>query len=130
MSFEQAEQPPTPQPDYSFGHATGERLQQLQNVVNADDVGEAVDVEEAVLPMPRKFRNFIGQTTFQPTYFAAGIKSIYDEEAVVEPPSGDDEVSLPEKEETSEAETTEELVSNDEPTTNEQPPFELGKVHV
>lgn len=115
------EQPPTPQPDYSFGQAAGERLQ--RKTVDAE-IGEDSDVEK-ILPDVGKHRNFISQPTFQPSYFAAGMKSIYDEQ-IADAATKDSEGNSPEVDETSGMEAAKQSPSGSESTANE--PFEFGQV--
>uniref|UniRef100_A0A0M3I6T5 non-specific serine/threonine protein kinase n=1 Tax=Ascaris lumbricoides TaxID=6252 RepID=A0A0M3I6T5_ASCLU len=114
------EQPPTPQPDYSFGQAAGERLQ--RKTVDAE-IGEDSDVEK-ILPDVGKHRNFISQPTFQPSYFAAGMKSIYDEQ-IADAATKDSEGNSPEVDETSGMEAAKQSPSGSESTANE--PFEFGQ---
>uniref|UniRef100_A0A915BXK1 non-specific serine/threonine protein kinase n=1 Tax=Parascaris univalens TaxID=6257 RepID=A0A915BXK1_PARUN len=114
------EQPPTPQPDYSFGQAAGERLQRK----TADaETGEDDDAEK-LLPDVGKHRNFISQPIFQPSFFAAGIKSIYDEQ-MADASIKNDESDSPKVDETSEMEATKQSPSDSEMTANE--PFEFGQ---
>lgn len=118
--FGAMEQPPTPQPDYSFGQAAGERLQ--RKTVDAE-IGEDSDVEK-ILPDVGKHRNFISQPTFQPSYFAAGMKSIYDEQ-IADAATKDSEGNSPEVDETSGMEAAKQSPSGSESTANE--PFEFGQ---